>query len=62
MNTDRPKRYSLEEIQRALRNADVILDVGVSHESMLKVLDIGDKTYRRWRQKYDAFVDLNRDR
>lgn len=48
----RSKRHSPEQIVRKLRDAEVMLNSGKSMEEVLKVLEVSEATFHRWRNQY----------
>ena len=48
----RSKRDNPEQIVKKLRDADVMLSVGKSIEEILKVLEVSEATFHRWRNQY----------
>jgi len=45
-------RYSAEQVVRLLRQADVMLDRGLTIEQVCKQLDISTASYYKWRNQY----------
>ena len=50
------KRYGVDQIIPMLRRSDVELGKGKKVPEVCKLLDISDKTYYRWRQKYGGMA------
>jgi transposase-like protein len=48
----RSKRHSPEQIVKKLRDAEVMLNNGKSIEEVLKVLEVSEGTFNRWRNQY----------
>lgn len=48
----RSKRHSPEQIVKKLRDAEVMLSSGKSMEEVLKVLEVSEATFNRWRNQY----------
>ena len=48
----RSKRHSPEQIVKKLRDAEVMLNNGRSMEEVLKVLEVSEATFNRWRNQY----------
>jgi len=48
----RSKRHNPEQIVKKLRDADVMLNHGKSIEEVLKVIEISEATFHRWRNQY----------
>ncbi len=48
----RSKRHSPEQIVKKLRDAEVMLNNGKSMEEVLKVLEVSEATFNRWRNQY----------
>ena len=48
----RSKRPNPEQIVKKLRDADVMLSGGKSIEEILKVLEVSEATFHRWRNQY----------
>ena len=48
----RRKRHSPEQIVRKLRDAEVMLTNGKSMEEVLKVMEVSEATFNRWRNQY----------
>jgi putative transposase len=48
----RSKRHSPEQIVKKLRDAEVMLTNGKSMEEVLKVLEVSEATFNRWRNQY----------
>ena len=48
----RSKRHNPEQIVKKLRDADVMLNNGKSIEEVLKVIEISEATFHRWRNQY----------
>lgn len=48
----RSKRHNPEQIVKKLRDADVMLSGGKSIEEILKVLEVSEATFHRWRNQY----------
>lgn len=48
----RSKRHNPEQIVKKLRDADVMLNNGKSIEEVLKVMEISEATFHRWRNQY----------
>jgi putative transposase len=48
----RSKRHNPEQIVKKLRDADVMLSGGKSIEEVLKVLEVSEATFHRWRNQY----------
>jgi len=48
----RNKRHSPDQIVRKLRDAEVMLSNGKSLEEVLKVLEVSEATFNRWRNQY----------
>ena len=48
----RSKRHNPEQIVKKLQDADVMLSGGKSIEEILKVLEVSEATFHRWRNQY----------
>ena len=48
----RSKRHRPEQIVKKLRDAEVMLNNGKSMEEVLKVMDVSEATFNRWRNQY----------
>lgn len=48
----RSKRHSPEQIVKKLRDAEVMLSNGKGMEEVLKVLEVSEATFNRWRNQY----------
>ena len=48
----RSKRHNPEQIVKKLRDAEVMLNHGKSIEEVLKVMEISEATFHRWRNQY----------
>ena len=48
----RSKRHNPEQIVKKLRDAEVMLNNGKSIEEVLKVMEISEATFHRWRNQY----------
>ena len=48
----RSKRHNPEQIVKKLRDAEVMLTNGKSMEEVLKVLEVSEATFNRWRNQY----------
>lgn len=48
----RSRRDSPEQIVKKLRDAEVMLNNGKSMEEVLKVLEVSEATFNRWRNQY----------
>ena len=48
----RSKRHSPEQIVKKLRDAEVMLNNGKSMEEVLKVIEVSEATFHRWRNQY----------
>ncbi len=48
----RSKRHSPEQIVKKLRDAEVMLNNGKSMEEVLKVMEVSEATFHRWRNQY----------
>lgn len=48
----RRKRHSPEQIVRKLRDAEVMLNHGKSVEEVLKMLEVSEATFHRWRNQF----------
>ena len=48
----RSKRHSPEQIVKKLRDAEVMLNNGKSMEEVLKVMEVSEATFNRWRNQY----------
>ena len=48
----RSKRHNPEQIVKKLRDAEVMLNHGKSIEEVLKVIEISEATFHRWRNQY----------
>ncbi len=48
----RSKRHSPEQIVNKPRDAEVMLNNGKSLEEVLKVLEVSEATFNRWRNQY----------
>jgi len=48
----RSKRHSPEQVVKKLRDAEVMLNNGKSMEEVLKVLEVSEATFNRWRNQY----------
>ena len=48
----RSRRHSPEQIVKKLRDAEVMLNNGKSMEEVLKVLEVSEATFNRWRNQY----------
>ena len=48
----RSKRHRPEQIVKKLRDAEVMLNNGKSMEKVLKVLEVSEGTFNRWRNQY----------
>lgn len=46
------KRHSPEQIVKKLRDAEVMLSSGKSLEEVLKMLEVSEATFNRWRNQY----------
>ena len=46
------KRYNTEDIIHKLREADVLLSLGMNVSQICKRIGIADQTYYRWRKVY----------
>ena len=46
------KRHTPEQIIHKLRQAEVLLGQGKTHEAVCRELGISDATFYKWRQKY----------
>jgi len=48
----RNRRHSPEQIVKKLRDAEVMQNSGKSVEEVLKVLEVSEATFHRWRNQY----------
>lgn len=48
----RNRRHSPEQIVRKLRDAEVMQNSGKSLEEVLKMLEVSEATFHRWRNQY----------
>lgn len=48
----RSTRHSPEQIVKKLRDAEVMLSNGKSMEEVLKVMEVSEATFHRWRNQY----------
>ena len=48
----RSKRHRPEQIVKKLRDAEVMLNSGKSMEEVLKVMEVSEATFHRWRNQY----------
>ena len=48
----RSKRHRPEQIVKKLRDAEVMLNNGKSMEDVLKVMEVSEATFNRWRNQY----------
>ena len=48
----RSNRHSPEQIVKKLRDAEVMLNNGKSMEEVLKVMEVSEATFNRWRNQY----------
>lgn len=48
----RSKRHSPEQIVKKLRDGEVMLSNGKSLEEVLRVLEVSEATFNRWRNQY----------
>lgn len=48
----RSKRHRPEQIVKKLRDAEVMLNNGKSIEEVLKVMEVSEATFNRWRNQY----------
>ena len=48
----RSKRHRPEQIVKKLRDAEVMLNNGKSMEEVLKVMEVSEATFSRWRNQY----------
>ena len=48
----RSKRHRPEQIVKKLRDAEVMLNTGKSMEEVLKVMEVSEATFHRWRNQY----------
>ena len=48
----RNKRHSPDQIIRKLRDSEVMLSNGKSLEEVLKLLEVSEATFNRWRNQY----------
>ena len=48
----RSKRHKPEQIVKKLRDAEVMLNNGKSMEEVLKMLEVSEATFNRWRNQY----------
>ncbi len=48
----RRKRHNPEQIVKKLRDAEVMLSNGKSMEEVLKMLEVSEATFNRWRNQY----------
>ncbi len=48
----RSKRHRPEQIVKKLRDAEVMLNSGKSMEEVLKVMEVSEATFNRWRNQY----------
>ena len=48
----RSKRHRPEQIVKKLRDAEVMLNNGKSTEEVLKMLEVSEATFNRWRNQY----------
>ena len=48
----RSKRHRPEQIVKKLRDAEVMLNTGKSMEEVLKVMEVSEATFNRWRNQY----------
>ena len=48
----RSKRHRPEQIVKKLRDAEVMLNSGKSMEEVLKVMEVSEATFNRWRNPY----------
>lgn len=48
----RRKRHNPEQIVKKLRDAEVMLSNGKSLEEVLKMLEVSEATFNRWRNQY----------
>lgn len=48
----RSKRHRPEQIVKKLRDAEVMLNNGKSMEEVLKVMEVSEATFNRWRNQY----------
>ena len=46
------RRHSPEQIVKKLRDAEVMLNSGKSLEEVLKMLEVSEATFNRWRNQY----------
>ena len=46
------RRHSPEQIVKKLRDAEVMLSSGKSLEEVLKMLEVSEATFNRWRNQY----------
>lgn len=46
------KRHSPEQVVKKLRDAEVMLSSGKSLEEVLKMLEVSEATFNRWRNRY----------
>ena len=49
---NRRKRHRPEQIVKKLRDAEVMLNNGKSMEEVLKVMEVSEATFNRWRNQY----------
>jgi putative transposase len=50
----RSKQHNPEQIVKKLRDAEVMLNNGKSIEEVLKVMEISEATFHRWRNQYGS--------
>ena len=48
----RSKRHRPEQIVKKLRDVEVMLNSGKSMEEVLKVMEVSEATFNRWRNQY----------
>ena len=48
----RSKRHRPEQIVKKLRDAEVMLNNGKSMEEVLKMMEVSEATFNRWRNQY----------
>ena len=48
----RSKRHRPEQIVKKLRDAEVMLNSGKSMEEVLRVMEVSEATFKRWRNQY----------
>lgn len=48
----RSKRHTPEQIVKKLRDSEVMLNSGKTFEEVLKILEVSETTFNRWRNQF----------